>query len=83
MENNPNLKTGNNQSFYSTNWRQEIFAFGSLPFFDVMIDKEYLYLIKMPEWRSRRNQRKFDYSYFSFYRIRTFRGLCYWRHTQK
>lgn len=40
---------GNIDFFYSEDWRQEVFAFGSLPFFDVMIDKEYLYLIKMPE----------------------------------
>lgn len=40
-----------NNIFYSEDWRQEVFAFGSLPFFDIMIDKEYLYMIKMPRWR--------------------------------
>lgn len=49
MENNLNIGIENNNFFYSMDWRQEVFAFGSLPFFDVMIDKEYLYIIKMPE----------------------------------
>jgi hypothetical protein len=39
-----------NNLFYSEDWRQEVFAFGSLPFFDLMIDEEHLYLIKMPKW---------------------------------
>jgi hypothetical protein len=46
---NNNIELNDTNFFYSTDWRQEVFAFGSLPFFDVMIDNEYLYLIKMPE----------------------------------
>jgi len=46
---NDDIEQGDSSFFYSKDWRQEVFAFGSLPFFDVMIDKEHLYLIKMPE----------------------------------
>jgi len=49
MENNLDIRNSN--FFYSENWRMEVFAFGSLPFFDVMVDNEYLYLIEMPKWK--------------------------------
>ena len=51
MGNDFNIGIENGDFFYSADWRQEVFAFGSLPFFDLMIDGKYLYLIKMPEVR--------------------------------
>lgn len=61
-----NIELGDNNFFYSKDWRQEVFAFGSLPFFDVMIDKEYLYLIKMPEAKLN-NAKEHFISFASFF----------------
>jgi hypothetical protein len=37
--------------FYGENWqRKKAFAFATLPYFDVMIDKKYLYVIQMPKY---------------------------------
>lgn len=36
--------------FYREDWRRKkVFAIASLPYFDVMIDKNYLYIIQMPK----------------------------------
>ncbi|MBU4511695.1 zinc ribbon domain-containing protein [Patescibacteria group bacterium] len=38
--------------FYSEDWRRKKFlALASLPYFDIMLDKKYLYIIKMPKYR--------------------------------
>ncbi len=37
--------------FYGEDWRRKkVFAIASLPCFDVMIDKKYLYIIQMPKY---------------------------------
>lgn len=37
--------------FYGKDWqRKKVFAIASLPYFDVMIDKKYLYIIQMPKY---------------------------------
>jgi hypothetical protein len=37
--------------FYSEDWRRKkVFAIASLPYYDVMVDKKYLYLIQMPKY---------------------------------
>ncbi len=37
--------------FYSEEWLQKkVFAIASLPYFDVMVDKQYLYIIQMPKY---------------------------------
>lgn len=43
----------NNDIFYSENWRRREFKLMSIliPFFDVMIDRKYLYVIEMPKWK--------------------------------
>jgi len=44
-------KTLVDEIFYSEDWRRKkIFAISSFPYFDVMLDKQYLYLIEMPKY---------------------------------
>ena len=46
-------KIENENIFYSEDWRRKkVFAVASLPYFDIMIDKKYLYVIEMPKYNN-------------------------------
>lgn len=44
-------KVSGRANFYSADWtRKKIFAIASLPYYDVMVDDNYIYLIKLPKY---------------------------------
>lgn len=44
-------KVSSKVNFYSADWtRKKVFAIASLPYYDVMIDDTYIYLIKLPKY---------------------------------
>lgn len=46
-------KMGSGDFFYSKDWqRKRVFVIASFPYFDVMFDKQYIYIIQMPKYSS-------------------------------